>query len=139
MRPIKFRVWDKISKTMLYYDNDIVPLMTLNGVLVDAGMNGHSTNVSYRFILMQFTGLKDKNGKEIYEGDKIRGTNTVIMEIVQLKYGYGLKWHNQETNGEEIEILNEEDDYLFDGDCEVVGTVHDPEQEPIQVCGPFRS
>ena len=69
MREIRFRVWDKLQKVMLYYDKDVVPLLTLSGVLVDAGMTGHSTNVSYRFVLMQYIGLKLKSGQELYEGD----------------------------------------------------------------------
>jgi len=68
MIPTKFRVWDKVTKRMLYYDKDIVPLMTLNGVLVDAG-----TNVSYRFILMQFTSKKDEKQVEICEDDICTG------------------------------------------------------------------
>lgn len=53
MREIKFRVWDSHRKIMYQVD----PLSFSNG----AG------------ILMQYTGVKDKNGVEIYEGDIIRG------------------------------------------------------------------
>jgi len=67
-RPIKFRAWDKDDNKMYYafpnwcisLDGDIYtnadPLKNLNKIVE----------------LMQFTGLKDKNGKEIYEGDVVR-------------------------------------------------------------------
>jgi uncharacterized phage protein (TIGR01671 family) len=70
-REIKFRVWDKDNNKMLHYDNDIVPCLTLNGVLQDCSKEV-SSNVSYKYELMQFTGLLDKNGKEIYEGDIVK-------------------------------------------------------------------
>ena len=53
-REIKFRAWD--GKKMLYSDN-------IGGFAIDDLRNGFWQDV------MQFTGLKDKNGKEIYEGD----------------------------------------------------------------------
>lgn len=61
MREIKFRAWDKRSKTMYLPDN--IGYFTRNSVVL---MNG---NILMSYVLMQYTGLKDKNGVEIYEGD----------------------------------------------------------------------
>ena len=61
MRELKFRAWDNDFKQMgLVNDAKFV-----NGRIIGAkGVNWDS-----KVIVMQFTGLTDKNGKEIYEGD----------------------------------------------------------------------
>lgn len=59
MRPIKFRAWNGHK---MYYDD-------LTVVGPDMGFNALIAKTSKIFNLMQYTGLKDKNGKEIYEGD----------------------------------------------------------------------
>jgi uncharacterized phage protein (TIGR01671 family) len=70
MREIKFRAWDKTNKKMVYgnigfiqYENDFTV-----GAFDSFGYPIQNKNVE----LMQYTGLKDKNGKEIYEGDIVR-------------------------------------------------------------------
>jgi len=69
MREIKFRAWDKRNRKMLYNVDPDKIYMGLNGKLYN-GLNGE--NISDDFVLMQYTGLKDMNGKEIYEGDIVK-------------------------------------------------------------------
>ena len=56
MREIKFRAWDKETKSMIYNPLGFPELYPTNE-------------------LMQYTGLKDKNGQEIYEGDILNSKN----------------------------------------------------------------
>lgn len=63
-RELKFRVWDFDKEEMIYPNSAKIILISNKGVVID----------SETYAIMQFTGLKDKHGKEIYEADVVRST-----------------------------------------------------------------
>jgi uncharacterized phage protein (TIGR01671 family) len=71
MREIKFRAWDKKDKIMRGQDGwlDIAVGKGFCGIQTEDNPHEFVSKHCYDLIPMQYTGLKDKNGKEIYEGD----------------------------------------------------------------------
>ena len=92
MREIKFRAWNIKEKCMYQdvhqaYDWGACD----NGpIKVPATSFGEITNDNEQWIVEQFTGLKDKNGKNIYEGDILNvGWKNIIefkKEIMMVEY-----------------------------------------------------
>ena len=70
MRQIKFRAWDKENDKMIY-DCGITPHKIPYTIPKEAE-GSEDFNYYENSILMQFTGLLDKNGKEVYEGDVVQ-------------------------------------------------------------------
>jgi hypothetical protein len=82
MREIKFRAWDKECGRM-FFDLTIEAIINQT---VDSVKNGHDTHWlgETDHVLMQYTGLHDVNGREIYEGDLVRigdGKNTAVCPV----------------------------------------------------------
>jgi uncharacterized phage protein (TIGR01671 family) len=78
MREIKFRVWCPTSKHFSTH-----PWLSCDGSMMKWDHTGNtSTTTDVRFdeyVIQQYTGLKDKDGKEIYEGDIVRFNEPVKL------------------------------------------------------------
>lgn len=108
MREIKFRAWDKEGKFM----TDPFSLGSVNA----------GDGYDHEWEVLQFTGLNDRTGQEIYEGDILRDV-----------HGVTVVWWNGDVGAWAV---NDEDDCaVWLGDChaaiDIIGNVHEhPELVP---------
>ena len=111
MRDVKFRVWLKEIKTMQYSDK-------LSSFFKDY----EETNIP----MMQYTGLEDKNGAEIYEDDIIQ---TVLDDGSRFSK-FIVKWND---NTASFRMIRYQDDSSFNigeivlSNKEVIGNIHEQE------------
>jgi len=87
MREIKFRMWNPNTKVMV--DLKKITPFALHPDLERDHLDGLFIPFRENMPLMQFTGLHDKNGKEIWEGDIVKTINEEIGKVV---FSIGAFW-----------------------------------------------
>lgn len=120
-REIKVRLYSKPAKR--YIDYITVGFLNTGELRSYSTENGVGPVLEDNYVVEQFTGLKDKNGKEIYEGDriKIEGSDTIYT----VEYGRGV-WVARfgDESGDNICLYHyvQKDIVLY---AEVIGNIHE--------------
>lgn len=124
-REIEFRAWD-VENNIMVYDNENDTYGYWDGCQdSDLGMINHLLNRK-EYIFMQYTGLKDKNGKKIFEGDILDNGAEYQYIVKWNKHRMGFSLYSFEENPLYDEMpINVENIIPF----EVIGNIYESKGE----------
>lgn len=132
---LKFRVWDNVEKKYLDCDDDYIDYaITRDGILILIANDNSDCRHIYldkdRYIIEQCTGLKDKNGKLIFEGD------VVIYEVFvsdwsdEKRKGYGIVYYDDDQHAFGVKTIRQTVTSSFGlnkliSEIEVISNIHE--------------
>lgn len=122
MRELKFRVWSEEDKE---YRTDCDVFRLLHG---KTGCPATIYNdEGDKFIIEQYTGLKDKNGKEIYEGDIIQEEIDFNSKMIDGVFTYAVEWDMDTLCYSLRGSSNSIHDELWEvnASVEIIGNIHE--------------
>ena len=129
-REIKFRIWDIENKEMLKVQElDFEPTFYGGRIAIRPDQYNDYFDTE-DMILMQYTGLHDKNGKELYEGDIVKITNKNSKVISMKPIIADIEWSEEYLTYTLIttsvkDAFESLKDYLDEYDIEVIGNIYD--------------
>lgn len=112
MRDIKFRAWDIVNNKMLN-NNDLWDI-PYNEIFIN-------TPDQRALNIMHYTGLIDKNGKEIYEGDIVRHFKRDKEKLLKIEISPGYGVYAQEDDITK-KLIGRSNTHLY---YEVVGNIYE--------------
>jgi len=132
-RPIKYRAWDNVKNKMYYVgeEDNISFTFDSNGIVaVDLSETEQEFKYLHHLKYMQYIGLNDRDGNEIFAGDVIRFPDSYMRcgsgEWEEIESAGVIKWDDEHaqyyvTNRESIDM---DTLWEFIDDIEVLGNIY---------------